>query len=148
MSELMYYKSCGRIVQKSFDRVSTSCDCCNSEVYPVPKEFLVSETVPVMKRDLKKQFIDEYVKKFSEFDQNAFNRRDGILAQKNAKYREVMEKGEAIIAEKNMIARCFNCGSTNVSKISTLNRMMSTGLFGLASSKIAKMYKYNNCETT
>ena len=46
------------------------------------------------------------------------------------------------------IPKCPSCGSTNTSKIGTLNRMVSTSLFGLASSKIGKTHKCNNCGTT
>lgn len=41
--------------------------------------------------------------------------------------------------------KCPTCGSTNISKISTLNRMFSVGMFGLASGKIGKTHKCNNC---
>lgn len=46
------------------------------------------------------------------------------------------------------VPKCPTCQSTNISKIGTVNRMVSTGLFGLASSKIGKTYKCNNCGTT
>lgn len=41
--------------------------------------------------------------------------------------------------------KCPYCQSTNISKIGTLNRMTSVGLFGLASSKIGKTHKCNSC---
>lgn len=44
--------------------------------------------------------------------------------------------------------KCPTCGSSNISKIGAINRMVSTGLFGLASSKIGKTHKCNNCGTT
>lgn len=44
--------------------------------------------------------------------------------------------------------KCPTCQSTNISKIGTLNRMASVCLFGLASSKIGKNHKCNNCGTT
>lgn len=44
--------------------------------------------------------------------------------------------------------KCPTCGSSSISKIGTLNRTVSTGLFGLASSKIGKTHKCNNCGTT
>ena len=44
--------------------------------------------------------------------------------------------------------KCPSCGSSNVSKIGTFNRIVSTGIFGLASSKIGKTHKCNNCGTT
>ena len=41
--------------------------------------------------------------------------------------------------------KCPHCGSTNISKISTTSRMISTGLFGLASSKIGKTMECKKC---
>ena len=46
------------------------------------------------------------------------------------------------------VPKCPTCGSTNITKIGTFNRMMSTGLFGLASRKIGKTMKCNNCGYT
>ena len=46
------------------------------------------------------------------------------------------------------IPKCPTCQSTNISKIGTLNRMASVGLFGLASSKIGKTHKCNSCGST
>lgn len=46
------------------------------------------------------------------------------------------------------IPKCPTCGSTNISKIGTFNRMLSTGLFGLASGKIGKTMRCRNCGMT
>lgn len=43
------------------------------------------------------------------------------------------------------LIRCPMCGSTNVKKISTTNRMLSIAAVGLASGKIGKQYKCNKC---
>lgn len=43
---------------------------------------------------------------------------------------------------------CPYCHATNIKKISTASRMISTGLFGLASSKIGKTYKCSKCGST
>lgn len=53
-----------------------------------------------------------------------------------------------IVPSSKPIITCPTCQSTNISKIGTLNRMASIGLFGLASSKIGKNHKCNNCGTT
>lgn len=42
--------------------------------------------------------------------------------------------------------KCPICGSTNVGKISTLNRGMSVATVGLASSKIGKQYECKSCK--
>lgn len=48
----------------------------------------------------------------------------------------------------NNIPKCPSCGSSNVSKIGVVNRVVSTAMLGLASSKIGKTHKCNNCGTT
>lgn len=42
-------------------------------------------------------------------------------------------------------AKCPHCGSLNYRKISMSSRVISTGLFGLASSTIGKTYTCNSC---
>ena len=59
-----------------------------------------------------------------------------------------MAHGKAVLEEQSRVPKCPSCGSSNISKIGTVNRMISTGLFGLASSKIGKTHKCNNCGTT
>lgn len=41
--------------------------------------------------------------------------------------------------------KCPTCGSTNVEKISTINRAVSIGVAGLASDKIGKQFCCKNC---
>lgn len=73
---------------------------------------------------------------------------------KNIKHPELnpMFNNKHVIGEVNNFTnskpKCPYCQSTNIKKISTINRMVSTGLFGLASSKIGKTHKCNNCGTT
>lgn len=43
---------------------------------------------------------------------------------------------------------CPYCHSMNTSKIGTVNRAVSVGMFGLASSKIGKTHKCNDCGST
>lgn len=48
----------------------------------------------------------------------------------------------------NSILHCPYCNSTNITKIGTVNRVVSVGMFGLASSKIGKTHKCNDCGST
>ena len=41
--------------------------------------------------------------------------------------------------------KCPHCGSTNISKISTTSRFISTSIFGLASSKVGKTMECKKC---
>ena len=43
------------------------------------------------------------------------------------------------------VPKCPTCGSTNISKISTLNRGVSVYAVGLASDKIGKQFKCGKC---
>lgn len=58
----------------------------------------------------------------------------------------LLEKMVAIIKYVNI--ECPYCHSMNTSKISTVNRMTSAAMFGLASSKIGKTHKCNDCDST
>ena len=133
------------------------CDCCKSITYKVPEEYLVSKTVPILKSSIKQQFVDKYIKSSPEFDQRLFDNRDKILAQKDAEYNRAMSIGNAIrngakpeeaFKGNFSVAKCPYCGSTNISKIGLVNRAISVGVFGLASSKIGKTHKCNSCGTT
>lgn len=73
------------------------------------------------------------LKQSPEFSEEAYNKRINYVP---------VEYGSS------SSVKCPTCQSTNISKIGTLNRMASIGLFGLASSKIGKTHKCNNCGTT
>lgn len=158
---LMYCKKCGRIVQGHIMddcKDPFYCDCCKSITYKVPKEYLDEELEFMLKNEdeTKQKLYDELVKPSAEFDQNLFDHRDEILAQNSAEYYRVINIGNAILngakpeeAFKGNfnVAKCPSCGSANISKIGIVNRALSVSLFGLASNKIGKNYKCNNCGT-
>ena len=144
---LCYCKKCGRIILFIIED-KLECDCCHSKVSPVPDKFLVGKSKMVINKNLKQQFINEYIKTSPEFDQYLFDHRDEILAKQSAEFDAKMAHGKAILEEQSRVPKCPTCQSTNISKIGTLNRMASVGLFGLASSKIGKTHKCNNCGTT
>ena len=62
--------------------------------------------------------------------------------QVNEIRKEIQEHQE----KQSNIPKCPTCGSTNVKHISTLNRAVSIGVFGLFSSKIGKNYECLNCK--
>lgn len=68
--------------------------------------------------------------------------------QQSIEFNAKMAHGKAILEEQSRVPKCPTCGSSNISKIGAINRMVSTGLFGLASNKIGKNHKCNNCGTT
>ena len=62
--------------------------------------------------------------------------------QVNEIKKEIQEYQE----NQSNIPKCPTCGSTNVKHISTLNRAVSIGVFGLFSSKIGKNYECLDCK--
>ena len=60
-------------------------------------------------------------------------------------YRE--ENKKAIEERKHPTITCPYCQSTDTKKITTTGRMFSTGLFGLASSKVGKQWHCNKCKS-
>ena len=66
-------------------------------------------------------------------------------SQKNVEeYRKQRAKEKAYEATHPK-PKCPTCGSTNIKDISTLNRAVSVGMFGLASSKIGKTKECKDC---
>lgn len=54
-------------------------------------------------------------------------------------------KDDVYISNIKTVVECPYCHSANTKKISTANRMVSTGMFGLASKKIGKQWHCNKC---
>ena len=145
---LCYCKKCGRIAQEEYNKNEQICDYCNNIMQYIPDEFLIGKRKCIFKDELKDQFIDEYIKSSPEFDQYLFEHRDEDMFNKRMSDKAKIAHGKAVLEEQSRVAKCPSCGSANVSKIGVVNRTVSTGLFGLASSKIGKTHKCNNCGTT
>ena len=79
-----------------------------------------------------------------------YDKRDGFTICIKCGVELIPEKefnGLPVYASNKTQVKCPYCNSLNVKKIKTLNRMMSTGLFGLGSSKIGKQWHCNDCES-
>ena len=145
---LCYCNKCGRIAQEEYGENEQICDYCNNIMQYVPKQFLIGERGIALNDDLEQQFIEEYIKSSPEFDQYLFDHRDEDLFRRRMENQAKLEHGKAILEEKSRTPKCPSCGSSNISKIGVVNRVVSTHFLGLASSKIGKTHKCNNCGTT
>lgn len=141
---LCYCKKCGRIVQRLSKHLDKPCDYCNSILFLVPNEFLDDSKI-LINKNLKDQFINDYIKSSSEFDQYLFEHREEDMFNKRMSDRAKLAHGASILEEKSRVPKCPTCGSTNIKKISGTKRWLSTGLFGLASSNIGKSMCCQNC---
>lgn len=75
---------------------------------------------------------------------NSVEEYQKVLDARLAYWQMQSEKLKAEEALKH--PKCPNCGSTNTQRISTLNRAVSVGTVGLASSKIGKQYECKKCK--
>lgn len=144
---LCYCKKCGRLVQHLSKELNKPCDYCHSITYPVPDEYLGGKSKGFIKKDLKQQFIDEYIKSSPEFDQYLFDHRDEDLSKRRIENKAKLDHGKQILEEQTRTPKCPSCGSSNISKIGVVGRAVSFKLVGFASSKIGKTHKCNNCGT-
>lgn len=93
------------------------------------------------KQELKNNVLENVIKKSPEFSQEAMDRR---LLQNREEIRELARSNSGLFSSKSS-ASCPYCNSSNTRKISTGSRLLSTGFFGLGSSKIGKNYHCNSC---
>ena len=147
MEDTKICKKCGRIILFIIED-KLECDCCHSKVSPVPDEFLVGKSKMVINKNLKQQFINEYIKTSPEFDQYLFDHRDEILAKQSAEFDAKMAHGKAILEEQSRVPKCPTCQSTNIRKMGGIERGASIYAFGIFSKKVNKTFKCQNCGYT
>ena len=142
---LCYCKKCGRIAQEEYNENEQICDYCNNIMQYIPKQFLIGKRGIALNKEMKEQFINEYIKSSPEFDQYLFEHRDEDLFKRRMENKAKLEHGKSILEEKSRSPKCTYCGSSNIKKIGLLNRTISAELWGLGSKKIGKQFHCNNC---
>lgn len=145
-----YCEKCGQltdILDKDLENIdSKKCLGCleTGHIKLIPKEYIkwiAGGTVPIPNLDLEEEFIEKVIKVSPNFDQAAWDKRIYWQEYDNNLNNKIKQ-------EQANQPKCPYCGSTNISKISTLNRAVSVGVLGLASSKIGKTHKCNKCGST
>lgn len=87
-----------------------------------------------------------YGKLDSKKDYSAFKKREQF--DKDYLDGKILESNHQINLQTSNTPKCPTCGSTNIRKISTGERMVSVGMLGLFSKKISKSFKCNSCGYT
>lgn len=140
---LCYCKKCGRIVL--CDNFEEQCDYCSNILCAVPDEYLGGKSKGFIKKDLKQQFINDYIKSSPEFDQYLFDHRDEDLSKQRMENTVKLDHGKAILDDGGNIPKCPTCSSTNIKKVSGTSKAFSVAMFGLLSQKVKKQFHCNNC---
>lgn len=145
MKELIlhYCDKCGFLEDVFLEEGDSSlhvCRICGGNLKTVPKEY-TDFTGMIIEPNKEQDFIEKVLKAEPNFDQTAYDERIEYVETCNRQY-------EMLKQEQSNQPKCPYCGSTNISKIGTLNRAVSVGFLGLASSKIGKTHKCNKCGST
>lgn len=134
---LSYCPKCGN--QGIYENGNEKCQYCGTKELPTKynwDRWLFGGEYP---DNIAEIIFDEYIKDNPLFDENLYEQREG---KEKLLQKATLDKQREVIKPK-----CPTCGSTNVKHISTLNRAVSIGVFGLFSSKIGKNYECLDCKS-
>ena len=143
-------KSCGAI---SFNKEDI-CPVCNIPLITVP--FFTGRKIDNLGGEDRDKYIEEItgqklnpimVQKRKDYLKKIYKEQKEILQKRIRKSEEsrINEYQQKYLAEHNI--HCPYCNSSNVTKISTVNRAVSVGMFGLASKKLGKQWHCNSCNS-
>ncbi len=139
-------KNCGHITNYTQEEVKTAKCICESP------DYICLDVNPVEFYKMSQGRIDALLSQ-------KLNMPEWLIARKQNEWKKIREeiereksaqrlsqRNEQQIIRNQNTPKCPTCGSTNVKHISTLNRAVSIGVFGLFSSKIGKNYECLNCK--
>lgn len=134
---LSYCPKCGN--QGIYENGNEICQYCGTKELPTKYDWdkwLFGGEYP---NNLDEIIFNEYIKDNPLFDENIYEQREGK--------EKLLQQASLDKQKEQNTPKCPTCGSTNVKHISTLNRAVSIGVFGLFSSKIGKNYECLNCKS-
>ena len=109
----------------------TKCDKCDEEL-------IDNEVYKKWNDNQRNKYMKKYKSKYNSNSSSVTISKASMPVQSALK--------TSLTNQQANIPTCPTCGSTNVRPISTLNRAVSVGVFGLFSSKIGKNYECLNCK--
>ena len=131
---------CHNVIDDKFDIENNQCKQCNSQnVINIPDSLSITfgELFAISKISKDKTFCQEMIN---------LKEKDPIEFQlKLAQFKATTAQQESVKSQEQNIPKCPTCGSTNIKKISAGSRWLSTGLFGISSSKLGKSMECRNC---
>lgn len=148
MQFIGYCPQCGCIYPGAEKGQKHKCPYCNYEI--LITEHSLDEYLK--NRTKIKQIVNELCKNSPEFDEELAKKREEendkvIHGSMSKEERTVLQNMGAIPKPNTNRVECPYCHSNDVSKISTLGRAASVGIFGLASKKIGKQWHCNHCKS-
>lgn len=166
MRELLFCNKCGNVSSSDNNEIGDRCWSCNVGKFigtgiDNPKSY--AEVIEEYKKNHNGDYpsIEESDEMLRE--KYFYGKLDSDVTKAATAERKYWESPEGV-EEQNRITdrwyakqnaqkfstgpKCPTCGSTNIRKISTGERMISVGMLGLFSKKINKSFKCNSCGYT
>lgn len=165
MDELLFCNNCGKVRMSSVNKIGDKCLTCETGIFigtGIDYDMVYAEVI----EEYKKAHNGDYpsLKTTDEMlrEKYFYGKLDGSSNSAAVGKREYSESPEGIEEQNQQtrkwmrsqqngnvgVPKCPTCGSTNIRKISTGERMVSVGMLGLFSKKISKSFKCNSCGYT
>lgn len=133
MGLMRYCPKCGKITMVNEEQCLFCGHQMNETKYTF-KEYLNDTT------NIKQKIQKDYIANSPEFDEELAKKRE----EENDKV--IHGRGTHTSTQQKNVPKCPTCGSTNIKRITTLNRAVSIGTLGLLSGKIGKNYECLDCK--
>ena len=165
MDELLFCNNCGKVRMSSVNKIGDKCLTCETGTFigtGIDYDMVYAEVIEEYKKAHNGDYpslktTDEMLRK-----KYFYGKLDGSSNSAAVGKREYSESPEGIEEQNQQtrkwmrsqqngnagVPKCPTCGSTNIRKISTGERMVSVGMLGLFSKKINKSFKCNSCGYT
>ena len=137
-----YCPHCGHICK---GKKNIACAACGHAMLPVPEDYLSPNGSFFASPEMRETFIHTVIETGEAYDSSLANQRDQLLQTKKAAHAEsVAQKVEDYKATRIQL-KCPVCGSTNLSDISTLGKVVKISLIGVWGA--GDLGKKRRCET-
>lgn len=166
MRELLFCNKCGNVSSSDNNEIGDRCWSCNIGKF-IGTGVEYNKAYSEVSKEYKEKHPGDYpsAKESDEMlrEKYFYGKLDSEVSKAAVEKREYSESPEGV-EEQNRITdrwyakqnaqkfstgpKCPTCGSTNIRKISTGERMVSVGILGLFSKKINKSFKCNACGYT
>ena len=139
----VYCAKCGQIEKQSKKLL---CSICNTELQNVPARYLSASGTLFLSEQARKQFINEVIETGAEYDKDLALQRDSILQEQAEKHSQEVEQKVQDYHASKPAHRCPVCGSTNLSAISTVGKVVKISLLGVwGAGDLGKQRRCDSC---
>lgn len=165
MDELLFCNNCGKVRMSSVNKIGDKCLTCETGTFigtGIDYDMVYAEVIEEYKEAHNGDYPSLKVTNEMIRKKYFYGKLDGSSNSAAVGKREYSESPEGIEEQNQQtrkwmrsqqngnvgVPKCPTCGSTNIRKISTGERMVSVGMLGLFSKKINKSFKCNSCGYT